>query len=35
MIRGIKFVQEPRAEVWGTMAILRDPDGNQFVISGR
>jgi len=35
MIRGIKFVQEPRAEVWGTMAIIKDPDGNQFVISGR
>lgn len=33
--KGVDFSQEPKAEVWGTMAIFKDPDGNQFVISGR
>ena len=33
--RGVEFAQEPKKEVWGTMAIFKDPDGNQFVISNR
>jgi catechol 2,3-dioxygenase-like lactoylglutathione lyase family enzyme len=31
--RGVEFVQEPKTEHWGTSAILKDPDGNTFVIS--
>ncbi|HEX5409638.1 MAG TPA: VOC family protein [Gemmatimonadaceae bacterium] len=31
--RGVEFVQEPRREDWGTSAIFKDPDGNQFVLS--
>jgi catechol 2,3-dioxygenase-like lactoylglutathione lyase family enzyme len=31
--RGVEFVQEPRKADWGTSAIFRDPDGNQFVLS--
>jgi len=30
---GVKFVQEPKKEAWGTSAIIADPDGNQFVLS--
>ena len=30
---GVQFEQEPRAEHWGTSAIFKDPDGNQFVLS--
>jgi len=33
--RSVDFAQEPKQEVWGTMAIFKDPDGNQFVISNR
>jgi catechol 2,3-dioxygenase-like lactoylglutathione lyase family enzyme len=33
--KGVELAVEPRKEVWGTMAILKDPDGNQFVFSGR
>jgi len=31
--RGVEFVQEPREADWGTSAIFKDPDGNQFVLS--
>jgi len=31
--RGVEFVQEPKKADWGTAAVLRDPDGNSFVIS--
>lgn len=31
--RGVQFVQEPRKADWGTSAIFKDPDGNQFVLS--
>ena len=30
--RGVEFVQEPRKADWGTSAIFKDPDGNQFVL---
>jgi catechol 2,3-dioxygenase-like lactoylglutathione lyase family enzyme len=31
--RGVEFVQEPQRADWGTSAIFKDPDGNQFVLS--
>lgn len=33
--RGVEFVQPPKKEHWGTSAIFKDVDGNQFVISSR
>lgn len=30
---GVEFVQEPQKADWGTSAIFKDPDGNQFVLS--
>ena len=33
--KGVAFAQEPRQEPWGTMAIFKDPDGNQFVVSSK
>ena len=33
--RGIEFAMEPKTEVWGTMAIFKDIDGNQFVLSNK
>jgi catechol 2,3-dioxygenase-like lactoylglutathione lyase family enzyme len=32
---GVEFAAEPRTEVWGTMAIFKDMDGNQFVLSNK
>ena len=31
--RGVDFVTPPRKEQWGTFALFRDPDGNQFMLS--
>ena len=31
--RGVEFVQEPQKADWGTAAIFKDIDGNQFVLS--
>src|SRR5688572_4649197 len=31
--RGVEFVQAPRRAAWGTSAIFKDPDGNQFVLA--
>ncbi|HEV3039117.1 MAG TPA: VOC family protein [Candidatus Angelobacter sp.] len=31
--KGVEFAVDPRKEIWGTMAIFKDPDGNQFVLS--
>ena len=31
--RGVEFVSEPQQQPWGTFAIFKDPDGNQFVLS--
>ena len=31
--KGVEFVGEPQRADWGTAAIFKDPDGNQFVIS--
>jgi predicted enzyme related to lactoylglutathione lyase len=33
--KGAKFAQEPKTEVWGSTAILQDPDGNQFAVSSK
>ena len=31
--RGVEFASEPQKQPWGEFAIMRDPDGNQFVLS--
>jgi catechol 2,3-dioxygenase-like lactoylglutathione lyase family enzyme len=31
--RGVEFVQDPEKADWGTAAIFKDCDGNQFVLS--
>jgi predicted enzyme related to lactoylglutathione lyase len=31
--RGVEFVKEPARQPWGTFAVFKDPDGNQFVLS--
>jgi catechol 2,3-dioxygenase-like lactoylglutathione lyase family enzyme len=31
--KGVEFVQEAEKADWGTAAIFKDPDGNQFVLS--
>lgn len=31
--RGVAFSQPPRTEHWGTSAIFKDQDGNEFVLS--
>ena len=33
--KGVEFVQEPKKEHWGTSAIFKDVDGNQYVLSSR
>ena len=33
--KGVVFTKEPTTESWGTAAIFKDPDGNQFVLSSR
>ena len=33
--KGVEFVAEPKKESWGTSAIFKDPDGNQYVLSSR
>jgi len=33
--KGVEFVQEPQKADWGTAAIFKDPDGNQFVVSSK
>ncbi len=30
--RGVEFVQPPSKQPWGTMAIFKDSEGNQFVL---
>jgi predicted enzyme related to lactoylglutathione lyase len=31
--KGVVFTKEPATESWGSAAIFKDPDGNQFVLS--
>ena len=33
--RGVEFVSEPKKEPWRTYMIMKDPDGNQFVVGSR
>ena len=33
--KGVEFVQPPKTESWGTSAIFKDSEGNQFVMSSR
>ena len=33
--RGVEFVTPPKKEPWGTFAIFKDPDGNQFVLGSK
>ena len=33
--RGVEFVAPPTKQPWGTFAIFKDVDGNQFVLSSR
>lgn len=33
--RGVEFDSPPQEQPWGTFAVMRDPDGNQFVLSSR
>ena len=33
--KGVEFVMEPKTEEWGSAAIFKDQDGNQFVISSK
>ncbi|HZP67622.1 MAG TPA: VOC family protein [Rudaea sp.] len=33
--RGVEFATPPSRQPWGTFAIFKDPDGNQFVLSSR
>jgi catechol 2,3-dioxygenase-like lactoylglutathione lyase family enzyme len=33
--RGVEFDSAPQEQPWGTFAVMRDPDGNQFVLSSR
>ena len=31
--RGVEFLGPPKKEPWGSFAMFKDPDGNQFVLS--
>ena len=33
--KGVTFAQEPKVMDWGTSAVFKDPDGNQFALSSR
>jgi predicted enzyme related to lactoylglutathione lyase len=33
--KGVEFIAPPKKEAWGTFAILKDVDGNQFVLSSK
>jgi predicted enzyme related to lactoylglutathione lyase len=33
--RGVAFSGPPQSQPWGTFAMFKDPDGNQFVLSSR
>ncbi len=32
---GVEFPQSPQAQPWGKFMILKDPDGNQLVVSSK
>jgi catechol 2,3-dioxygenase-like lactoylglutathione lyase family enzyme len=33
--RGVEFLQPPTKQHWGTFAVFKDIDGNQFVLSSK
>jgi predicted enzyme related to lactoylglutathione lyase len=33
--KGVAFAEEPKNEPWGSIAIFKDPDGNQFALSSK
>lgn len=33
--KGVEFTREPKTEPWGSIAVFKDPDGNQFALSSR
>jgi predicted enzyme related to lactoylglutathione lyase len=33
--KGIEFLGPPKTEEWGTSAMFRDADGNQFLLSSK
>jgi len=33
--KGVRIVAEPKKQVWGTMAIFQDADGNEFTFSSK
>jgi catechol 2,3-dioxygenase-like lactoylglutathione lyase family enzyme len=33
--RGVEFDGPPQKQPWGTFAVVKDPDGNQLVLSSR
>lgn len=33
--KGVEFIMEPKKEEWGTCAVFKDQDGNQFVMSSK
>jgi predicted enzyme related to lactoylglutathione lyase len=33
--RGVDFAGPPTKQPWGTFAVFKDPDGNQFVLSSK
>lgn len=33
--RGVEFTQVPQNKPWGTLAIFKDPEGNEFVLGER
>jgi catechol 2,3-dioxygenase-like lactoylglutathione lyase family enzyme len=33
--KGVIFTKEPTTEPWGSVAVFKDPDGNQLVLSSR
>ena len=33
--RGVEFIGPPQEADWGSSAIFKDPDGNQFVLSSK
>jgi catechol 2,3-dioxygenase-like lactoylglutathione lyase family enzyme len=35
LAKGVEFVSKPEKQPWGTFAVFKDPDGNQFVLSSR
>ena len=33
--KGVTFTKEPTNESWGSIAVFKDPDGNQFALSSK